>query len=321
MTLAGIIMTGTGWYQYRQTTYFVRHSPSALFLQLDENPSTHAKGSIPADQIAVNPENKKKLASLFEPLYVVKDPRTDCSFTAAFMLMVLRDPNYPYRILSEKPGAGYEVGFPGLNYGIKVTPAEIDDHFHAIEKNRSLMRRFSKGYSPAGIEIIRSAYYKYQRLAGLRREESLVYGGGWPDKDLIILSGVGKGLRIEAAKCEGIISNDDRSFEACDPVLIETRPGSRGFKDRVLSTGLVFENVATKYLNPDEYFVIVASNKKRNGLFGPRIVRNHAYYLLDINDDHSLILGNPYQTRRPVVITLSEFKKRFMTVYLINKHS
>jgi len=295
------------WYMYRQSTLFILHSPSNLYNDSQRASKPKREYSIPLDFIPIDSKAKKVLADSFQPFYVVKDTLTDCSFTSAFMLLYQRDPDFPYRILKTGDANDYSLFLPGINHSAQVSGEELKQYYDAINKKRTGLQKVIKGYSPRGFDIMRCAYYKYQRKAHMRKEQKLVYGGGWPDRDLMILSGVKTGTRIEQ-NSEGYFSLQ---------VRIELQKGI--FNERIIPNPTILTNPLASCNSLDDYLVIAATNRKGNGLLGNRLVPNHAYYLIERLDNNEYLFGNPYQTRRPVIITEKELVNRFCTIYLIPK--
>jgi hypothetical protein len=78
------------------------------------------------------------------------------------------------------------VTFPGYEKPIHVTKADLEKFYSTIEKKR----KRNVEYTPPGIEILRCAYYAYQRETKQRPPDYDVYRWGWPLRDMMVLSGV-----------------------------------------------------------------------------------------------------------------------------------
>ena len=177
---AVILIAAASLYAFqRQTDVFLLHSASELYPRYAGALSSPAR--LPADGAAADPGNILALQKLFDDFYVVKDGATDCSFVAALMLMLRRDPLYPFRIVRETPD-GYAVHFPGLAATIAVTREDLRAHHENWKKTRQIYSRLWRGHIPDGLELLRAAYYNYQAQVGIRGHKGAVHGGGFPSQ-------------------------------------------------------------------------------------------------------------------------------------------
>jgi hypothetical protein len=212
----GLVITAAGLY------YFQRHS--AVFLR-------HSASDLHTQYAAPRPEESSEL---FDDFYVVKDGATDCSFVAVLMLMLQRDPSYALVNVRET-SEGYFVRFPVLPSPIYVSKEDVQAHHVSWEQTRDMYSRFWPGHIPAGLEILRTAYYNRQAETGLRGRKGDVHGGGLPDQDLIVLSGARTSHSIIAQCPES--SPYEASFASCPARRFETALGNDGRSFRRVVTG------------------------------------------------------------------------------------
>jgi hypothetical protein len=69
-----------------------------------------------------------------------------------------------------------------------------------------------------------------------------------------------------------------------------------------------------------DYFIILCSAKKIDkisNIFGNRIVPNHAYYFLGISEDGRYILGDSYNTTKPIYLNEDDFLKKFFAIHYV----
>ena len=298
------------------------HSIEAKESAIQKSTTEHQPNKLITDAITTNQPNKKKLYPLFDPLYIKKGPATDCSFISAFMLMLNHDPDYPFKILTKNEHS-YTIKYPGLDHIINVSDEEVNIFNQTIENRKSWQNFFSRGHNPAGIEILRSAYYKYQRETGQRDPEYQVYNGGIPIKDLMILSGIKQGKKIYAVPGFSNVHKNKISF-------------ANGLEQQLtihLENGLFFlkkEGDSIELGNPftalDEElsaYLITASSvysiSFMDNLFGTNIISNHAYYFIGIDSTGNYILGDSYDTQKPVHISPQEFIEKFNTIEYVKK--
>ena len=269
------------------------------------------------DNIITIQQNKRKLYPLFNPLYVEEVPATDCSFTATFMLMYSHDPDYPFKIMLFKNGS-YLVKYPGLDYSITVSQDQIKKFNHVLENKKSLRYFFNKGHYPEGIKILRAAYYEYQRKTGQRTPEYSVYSGGIPIKDLMVLSGIKHGKKIYAVQGFNDIPQEKISFANGleQQLIIHLENGLFSFKKDGDSS-----EIGNPFTELDDelssYLIAVSSIPSIsfiNNLSGTKIIANHAYYFLGTDEDGNYILGDSYNTRKPVHISPQEFLEKFNAI-------
>lgn len=296
------------------------HAAQSPVLYKSETDSQNAISRISrlkTDYVNTDSRNKNKLASLFNPLYVVKGPATDCSFVSAFMLMVNHDPDYPYKILTSD-GNSYSIKYPGLDESINLSEEELKRYYSQIESMKATGYKSEKGYTPEGVEILRAAYYDYQRKKWLRPPQYKVYGGGQPIQDLMILSGIENGGKIVAVQGYTEISHEWISFANGLEQKIKVRQTNGlfvfkndGYSDEIEEPFSVLDDDLSSYL-------ISVSSVRRIGfmdnLFGKRIIANHAYYFLGTDSDGNYILGDSYNTRNPVHIDKQEFLEKFNAI-------
>lgn len=275
----------------RQSIVFLRHTASAQY-------APYALGANPG--------------ALFEDFYVVRDGATDCSFVAALMLMLHRDPSYGSRIVRETPD-GYSVRFPALPRPVSVTREDLRQHQDNWDRTRDMYSRIWRGNIPLGLEVLRTAYYNYQAASGIRGRKGEVHDGGSPAQDLVILSGT-RTSRALVARCPGS-SHYEGSFASCPAQLLEARLTDNG---RIFSTIEIGApqsgNPLERLGNLDRRLVIVTTRANTASWWGPRLVPYHTYYYLGTTPDGSYVLGNPYQTRRPIVVTPAVFMREFLAV-------
>jgi hypothetical protein len=284
-------------YYQRHSTIFFLHSASDL----------HAQYPLP---------RAKESSRLFDDFYVVKDGATDCSFVAVLMLMLQRDPTYGLVNVRETAD-GYYVRFPVLPAPVLVSKADVQAHHAHWEESRETYSRFWPGHIPAGLEILRTAYYNRQAEIGLRGRKGDVHGGGSPAQDLIMLSGVRKSHSI-IALCPGS-SPYEASFGSCPAQRFETTLGNDGKSFVSVETGSFQAGNPMDTIGlRDNQLVILTTSVNVPSWLGTRLVPYHAYYLLGRSPDGSYVLGNPYQTRRPILVTPAEFMKHFLSVDFVN---
>ncbi|MCK4705490.1 MAG: hypothetical protein KAT90_08430 [Gammaproteobacteria bacterium] len=262
--------------------------------------------------------NENKLTSLFYPLYVEKGPATDCSFVSAFMLMVKHDPDYPYKIL-RTDGDVYFINYPGLDTEIKISKSDLERFYGVVESKKTWRYFFKEGYIPPGMEILRAAYYDYQRMMGLRPPQYSVYTGGKPIQDLMILSGIEIGGKIVAVQGYSDIPPERISFANGleQKINVQLKDGlftyrNDGYSDEVADPFSVLNG------NLSSYLISVSSMREIGllaNLFGKRIIENHAYYFLGVDSDDNYILGDSYNTKQPVHISKQEFLEKFNGIY------
>ncbi len=284
--------------------------------------NTHAFYS---DDSKIDLNNKKKLIPLFEKMYVIKGIGTDCSFVASFMLMVRHDPDYPFKIMTANSDGSYTIRFPGYGKSITISPEDMRKYHSYLDKQKSfkssVVSALKGSHTPAGIEILRCAYYRYQRETNQRPPGYAVYGGGWPIRDMLILSGAKKGGAIEAYGSYANISPSARTFYNSIERRMEHHLQNGIFK--VLHAGEVpveLENPLLMLGKLSDYFIILCSAKKIgkiSNFFSDRIIPNHAYYFLGINNDGRYILGDSYNTTKPIYINEDNFLKKFNAIHYV----
>ena len=295
--------------------------PARLAAADYENPAVVSLPSkLTTDRARIEPRDKNRLAPLFQPLYVVRGRATDCSFVSAFMLMVKHDPDYPYKIL-KSDGDGHIVNFPGLDAAIKVSKEARERFIGVIDRENAARHTANHGYTPPGMEILRAAYYDYQRNKGLRPPQYAVYTGGQPIQDLMVLSGVDVGGEIVAVQGYTDIPPERISFATGLEQKIHVRLinglfnfKNDGFSDEMADPFAGINNDLSSYL-------VSVSSVRKIGFFakhfGKKIIENHAYYFLGMDADDNYILGDSYNTKTPVHIAKQEFLEKFNGIYYV----
>lgn len=294
--------------------------PASYKSEINNQNARSRSSMLDTDYENLDGRNKNKLFSLFDPLYVVKGQATDCSFVSAFMLMVNHDPDYPYKILTFD-GDSYSVKYPGLKEAIKVSEKELEKFYKTIEASQIGTNFKKMGYTPKGMEILRAAYYNYQRKKGLRPPQYKVYGGGQPIQDLMILSGISDGGKIIAVQGYTQIPAEQISFANGieQKVRVKLQEGvfiykNDGYSDDILDPFSVLCNDLSSYL-------ISVSSVRKIGFFanllGKQIVENHAYFFLGFDQEGNYILGDSYNTKEPVRIGKQEFLEKFNAIYYV----
>ena len=290
-----LVASGCAYRFYRHSAIFLLHGASDLHARYPLAPT--------------NP-------TPFDDFYVVKDGATDCSFVAVLMLMLQRDPAYASLILRETP-EGYLVRFPALSGPLHVTRQDVRAHHDNWRRTREAYRWLWPGHVPPSLEILRAAYYDRQAEIGLRGRKSQVHEGGLPSQDLIILSGVRRSYSIQARCADG--THYDASFASCPAQHFQTSLRSNG------RTFVTVETAAAQTGNPleqlgalDDLLILLTTSARVPSWRGARLVPYHAYYYLGKTAGGDYVLGNPYQTRRPTVITPDEFMEYFLAVDFVN---
>lgn len=274
-----------------------------------------AEGDLPSGSI-----DRNRVNDVFKDLYVDNVMGTDCTFIAAFMLMVQHDPEYPYKIMRALDGEGYLVRFPGYDSTEAVAPRDLEKFLANSGGGKwrwqSLYRRH---HVPLGIEILRSAYYDAQRRIGERPPEYRVYGGGHPVSDLMVLSGIREGGVIRAETTEGADAGNTAVF-------LKNRAKKTTFTLKGGRTIGVFSEDAGESVNPlksiaelRNYMIIAcsAANFSINQRIFGKTIPNHAYYLLGMTRNGEYIFGNPYQTKKTVVLSDNDILNEFNAVHYV----
>ena len=276
------------------------------------------RGSLPVDRMPVASGNMERLGGLFDGFYVVKDGATDCSFIAAFMLMLQRDPMYPSRILRETPD-GFSVHFPAVPTPVMVTRGTLRAYQDNWTRTREGYRRLWGGHIPGGLHLLRCAYYVYQTQTGIRGGKGAVPYGGIPARDLIVLSGARVSYSL-SARCAD--QAEVASFKSCPGVPSETRllDDAVTFVSSVNGPSRRTYNPLEWVGDPDTHLIVVSSSTDVPWYSGPSIVSNHAYYYLGKTPAGDYVLGNSYQTRRPLVVTPGQFQAYFRAIDFVDLH-
>jgi hypothetical protein len=303
----GILIVGA-YFVHRQGDVVLRHSPSAIYERYATTRSTGAWQGTSAS-----------LPRLFDDFYVAKDGATDCSFVAALMLLLRQDPAYPLRVVSES-AEGYTVRFPALRKPIEVSREDLRLHHNNWEKTRPAYNKVWRGHIPAGLEVLRTAYYNHQAEVGIRGRRGEVHNGGFPSQDLITLSGAKASFSL-VAECPGS-STYEASFGSCPAQLFQTLLRRDGQSFSTVKIGRPQEGNPLRRLgNLESRLVIVTTKATVSGWLGPRFVPFHTYYYLGATPDGDYVLGDPYQTRRPIIVTPTEFMRNFLAVDFVDVRS
>jgi hypothetical protein len=271
-------------------------SPSKLFLRY--NNRGEIKGWIPVDDLPVSPDRNGVNGEV--PFYVIKDGATDCSIVSVLMLLMKRDSLYIRRLVRNCTKSKYDVRFPGSDKTMTITDKELKSFQTRWDKTRPWYNRIINGNLPKALMLLRCAYYRLQAEKGIRCCRKSVHGGGFPYIDLILFSGVSSCYSMLAA------GENNESFYGSSTIIKETFQNKEGeFETTVKSRPAILGDPLQTLGTIEDYLVILSSVRKVPRLFEfwkPCIIPNHTYYLLGITEEGKYVLGNSYNTLKPIIL-------------------
>ena len=294
----------------------VIHSPNTLFKRFGT--TALYTGFIPSDTMPVfSTQKKMECFDSVQDFQIVKDGATDCSFVAAVMLLLRRDPLFLSRVIRKEADGTYNVMYSTMDQFVTVTRKDLTEFHESWKSTRTWYNTFFSGYLPVTLSILRCAYYRYQANTGIRCCQGTVHSGGVPLYDLMVLSGATNGITVQAFKKE---NTEKVNFKSCTSVIIETRVIKKQdyFEVNVRNMGVHVSNPIEMLDKPNEFLIVLSSVTKIPWYLKHKFVPNHAYYFLGQDGPDRYVLGDSYNTCRPVRVSGQELGEYFRSMDFIS---